>query len=358
MANYTNAEMDDMHLLYGAANGNGREAARMYNELYPDRRTPNHQTFAQLGRRLCETGTFRVNRTDAGRPRYGRTPHVEEDILAEIEHNPQTSSRAVGQRFNASQQTVLRVLHDYHYHPYHYRKVQALLPNDYPQHVAFAQWFQLQTAMDPNFPSSVLFTDEATFTQDGVFNLHNRHNWAQHNPHVTHAHEHQHRFAVNVWAGIVNNSLIGPYLLPARLNGAIYLVFLREVLPELLEDVPLATLRDMRFQHDDASVHFTHNVREYLNETLGDCWIGRGGPTGWPPQSPDLTCVDFYFWGHLKELVYATPVTSVDDLIARITVAADTTKDIPGIFEHIRQSMLRRCQACITVSGRNFEQLL
>ncbi|GBL73687.1 hypothetical protein AVEN_230681-1 [Araneus ventricosus] len=33
-------------------------------------------------------------------------------------------------------------------------------------------------------------------------------------------------------------------------------------------------------------------------------WIGRGGPVLWPPRSPDLTSLDFFLWGHLKELVY------------------------------------------------------
>jgi len=33
-------------------------------------------------------------------------------------------------------------------------------------------------------------------------------------------------------------------------------------------------------------------------------WIGRGGPIPWPPRSPDLNSLDFFFWGYLKETVY------------------------------------------------------
>ena len=38
--------------------------------------------------------------------------------------------------------------------------------------------------------------------------------------------------------------------------------------------------------------------------------------------SPDFSFLDFYFWGHMKTLTYDIPVDSVEDLIARIAVAA------------------------------------
>ncbi|KAJ4429330.1 hypothetical protein ANN_26334 [Periplaneta americana] len=39
-------------------------------------------------------------------------------------------------------------------------------------------------------------------------------------------------------------------------------------------------------------------------------WIGRGGPVAWPAQSPDLTPLDFFLWGCMKEKVYQTEVAS------------------------------------------------
>lgn len=161
-----------------------------------------------------------------------------------------------------------------------------------------------------------------------------------------------------MWAGIVNDFLIGPYLLPTRLSGGSYLIFLKEVLPQLLHDVPIAIRNRMWFQHDGAPAHFSIDVRNYLNATFGARWIGRGGPVPWPPRSPDLSSLDYFLWGHLKHLVYETPVDSDEDLVARISVAAACVREIPGIFERVRQSLHRRCQACIHTGGRNFEQLL
>jgi len=40
------------------------------------------------------------------------------------------------------------------------------------------------------------------------------------------ASRYQHHFFVNVWAGIFGDHLIGPYILPNRLTGQMYLNFL------------------------------------------------------------------------------------------------------------------------------------
>ncbi|KAJ8896375.1 hypothetical protein PR048_001719 [Dryococelus australis] len=88
-----------------------------------------------------------------------------------------------------------------------------------------------------------LVTDEssASFGYDGVFNIHNSHVWKEFNPHATFICTHQKRFYINVWAGIVDNSLIGHYLLPRLLNGHHCYTFLADIMPELLEGVPLDT---------------------------------------------------------------------------------------------------------------------
>jgi hypothetical protein len=49
--------------------------------------------------------------------------------------------------------------------------------------------------------------------------------------------------------------------------------------------------------HDGAQAHVSRAVRDVLSNTYHDRWINRGGPTAWPPRSPDLnplvlTCED------------------------------------------------------------------
>ncbi|GFW15145.1 hypothetical protein TNCV_172921 [Trichonephila clavipes] len=56
--------------------------------------------------------------------------------------------------------------------------------------------------------------------------------------------------------------------------------------------------------------------------------------------------------------MYEPPIPSVEDLLAPISVAAERIRDMPGIFDNIRNSLQRRCQANHTTSDRNFEHLL
>ncbi|GBM40139.1 hypothetical protein AVEN_25975-1 [Araneus ventricosus] len=77
------------------------------------------------------------------------------------------------------------------------------------------------------------------------------------------------------------------------------------------------------------------NVRaiwELPNVIFGQHWIGRGGTFHCPARSPDLSLLDFFCWVHVKTWVYVTPVDSVEDLVAHISVAAGEILDTPEIF--------------------------
>lgn len=335
MAEFTHVEYTDIIRIYGVAEGNGRAAQRLYEERFPNRRTPSHTIFARVDQRLRETGTFTVNRINCGAQRNLRTPRFEEEVLHRCEENPRTSTRAIAHAMGTNHMSVWQVLHEQQLHPYHPQRVQAMGPADFAPRVEFCRWYLQRCLEEPRFPRMILFSDEATFTRDGIFNCRNSHVWADENPHATISRAFQNRFAINMWAGIICDRLIGPYLLPPRLTGPIYLNFLEEILPELLEDVPLDIRQQMWLQHDGAPAHFSVAVRAHLNETFGGRWIGRGGPVAWPPRSPDLTPLDFFLWGHMKSLVYETPVDSEEQLVARILAAAQDVQNRPGIFERI-----------------------
>lgn len=359
MANFTLREKADMVFMYGRANGNGREAARLYQESFPNRHQPNHKTFAALFQRLAETGMVlrETPLTDKGRPRTRRTHDFEEAILDHVAENPSVSTRQLAVTFNVDHMTAWRTIHDQLLYPYHLQRVQGLSPADYPQRETFCRWFIHQSA-NPLFIRTVLFTDEATFGRDGITNLHNQHVWADENPHATFHARHQARFQINVWAGIVGDVLIGPYVLPLRLTGDVYRHFLVDILPELLENVPLDIRTNMWYMHDGAPAHFARPVRAVLDNTYPNKWIGRSGPVAWPPRSPDLNPLDFYLWGHLKALVYAVPINNAEMLRERIFAACESIRNRPGIFERVRQSMTRRVYACIESGGGHFEHLL
>jgi hypothetical protein len=357
MAMFTIAEYCDMHFLYGAAFGNASEARRLYSEYFPNRQCPSAKTFTAVHNRLHETGTVEVSMVDTGVGRSVRSVEFVENVLHRFEENPHLSTRAVSSEFHTSKNSVWRVLNEEGLYPYHLQKVHGLVPRDYPRRVDCSRWFMHKLVDNPDFLKSVLFTDEASFNQDGIFNTRNSHVWASENPHETKVFGKQHRFSVNVWAGVLGDNLIGPYILPNRLNSPTYLVFLRDILPELLDGIPLADRINMWLQHDGAPAHFGDIVRDFLNDTYHQQWIGRGGPVSWPPRSPDLTPLDFYVWGTMKQLVYSTPVESEVDLIGRIVAAAAVIQE-NNKFEDVRQSMSARFTMCNRVGGGHIEHQL
>ena len=74
----------------------------------------------------------------------------------------------------------------------------------------------------------------------------------------------------------------------------------------LLENLTLQRRMNMLYQHDGAPLHFTNAVRDHLNVTFPDRWMGRNGPILWPARSPDLTPLDYFLWGHIKDSLQET----------------------------------------------------
>ena len=126
---------------------------------------------------------------------------------------------------------------------------------------------------------------------------------------------HQHQFGLNVWAGIIDKFLIGPFSLDGKLTGIKYVDFLSTRLHEILEEIPV----DIRLRmHDGAPPHFSRVARQFLNRHFANKRIDRGGPIARPARSPDLNPLDFHLWGHLKSIVYATSIENAEILRNRI----------------------------------------
>jgi len=81
------------------------------------------------------------------------------------------------------------------------------------------------------------------------------------------------------------------------------------------------------FQQDGAPPHWGSHFRRFLDATFPNRWIGRDGPTPWPPRSPDITPLDFFLWGYVKDKVFSTPVPDITNLKARITDAFVTVTE-------------------------------
>jgi len=208
-------------------------------------------------------------------------------------------------------------------YPYHKQRVQHLGPGDFAERLEFCKWLNGSRQLH----CYILFTDKAQFNRNGVNNTHNSHVWADENPHATVDSNFQLCFSVNVWNTVLDDQLIGPFVLEGCLTGEAYLRFLQEKLPRLLEDMPLNKRVRMYFQHVGAPPHSSREVRNFLNYRFPGLWIGRSGPHKWAAWSPDLSPLDYCVWEWMKELVYSVKVVTRDTLLGRILDNADRIRN-------------------------------
>ena len=150
------------------------------------------------------------------------------------------------------------------------------------------------------------------------------------------------------------DTLIGPFILPGTLTGALYCDFLTNDLNVLLEEVPFNLINLMWFMHDRAPPHFALAARAILHQRFPNKWIGHQGPKQWPARSS----FDIYLCGHLKAIVYSTPIHNMEILRQRIEQGCQQIWQMPGIWERARQSMMQQSESCIIAHGSHFAHLL
>ena len=96
-------------------------------------------------------------------------------------------------------------------------------------------------------------------------------------------------------------------------------------------------------------------MRNLFKITYPNRWISRGGQFR---EHQIMTPLDFFLYSrpYMKTTVYGTPVTSEEDLIARVHGATESFTRQPHLLGHVCEALLRRCmRLCNDVGGTQFE---
>lgn len=159
---------------------------------------------------------------------------------------------------------------------------------------------------------------------------------------------------IMAWAGIINHTIIGPFYFDGNVTAEAYIELLGDFVIPQLHQLGF-DLDDIWFQHDGAPAHRAIVTQHFLDEHFGN-WIGLGGDIKWPARSPDLTPLDFFFWGYLRDRIYRTRPANIQELQSRIENCVETiTVDM---LDRVRDNIEQRVLLCQAAEGQHFEQFL
>lgn len=333
-----------------------KNVADLFNATFRVGATPlSRSTVSKTLRRFEETGLVK-NRPIPGRPSTATNQENSLDVLLSFTENPHASTRSVALQQEIDQKSVLKILKVNKFHPYKINLVQELNEDDPDRRLEFCELMMEMITQNPEFLRFILFSDEATFMLNGNVNRHNFRYWSDTNPHWTKESHTQNPQKLNVWAGIIDDTIIGPFFIEGNLNAGTYEQLLRDEIIPSIQALKGEDFERTWYQQDGAPPHYGLNVRRLLNETFVERWIGRRGTIEWPPRSPDLTPLDYFLWGYVKERVYKTNLHNLDELRRRII---EEIRSIPReIIRRASESFYNRIGYCQQVNGGQFEHLL
>lgn len=336
------------------------EVRILFSETHPNRPPISQSTVSRIENKFREFGHVR------DKPKTGRPLALDEnrqlDAMLMVQENPHSTLVGVASHLNTSKNAVYRLLHKEKFHPYKVHLVQELSDDDFDRRAQFCETMMELSNANPAFIKNILFSDEATFCLNGTVNKQNCRYWAVENPHWMIEANTQYPQKVNVWAGIMDNRIIGPYFFVGTLDGEQYLDFLQfELIPALAVLFPNAEDPDspdprIWLQQDGAPPHYARPVREYLDQIFPNRWIGRRGPIEWPARSPDLTPLDYFLWGYLKAKIYFNRPPNIEDLKQRIR--QEIRSITPQMVDNVQQAFVSRLGHCLAVNGQQFEHLI
>lgn len=329
--------------------------ANLFNDTYPEHYPISKSTVYRTVSRFERTGSVE-DEPRSGRPKTASNDDTALEVLQSVIENPNKPPSKIAQECDISRKSVTNILRKHHYHPYKIKLVQELSEDDYDRRVEYCDEMMTRVQNNRQFLYWVCFSDEATFELNGSVNRQNCRYCSDSNPRWMRDSHTQNPQKVNVWAGILGDRIIGPFFIDGNINSENYVRLLTAQIVPCLQNITGDAFENVWFQQDGAPAHYATTTRNFLNQTFINKWIGRRGQIEWPPRSPDLTPLDFFYWGYLKSKVYETKPANLDELKARIVEVSNLIT--PEMLQNVRESTYNRLAHCQEVNGYQFEHLL
>ena len=331
---------------------------RAFQERFSGRNPPANRSIQENMRKYEQEGTsLNINKGRIGRRRAVRTP----EAINEVTDLLNNQAREISCRRNPTdlkKSTFHNIVKkDLQWHPYKVHIVQELLHNDYRRRLRFCRWF-CHAARNIRFLAHMIIGDEAIFQMNGTVCTQNVRCYAPKGqaPHDWVYQKKNLRQKLHVWVGLCGNGqIIGPYFFNRNVNGQTYREMLQQfafpAIRHIYQRYNGEEFDDLWWFQDGAPAHSALDTRRLLRQRFGNRIVALHHPQEWPARSPDLTPLDFFLWGYLKQKVFSTPPISLPVLRRRIVNEVNLLRQNPDMIRRSFRSMVKKCNQCIQKNG-------
>lgn len=341
------------------AGNSAQETINLFIIMFEGRPIPCDQTIRATVRKFEATGCVSKCKRANVPPENNNQDQERRDIMicARAEEDSAVSSRTIARELNISQPTVINVLKKHGYRSFKVGKSQEIFPEDHIRRMVFCEEMLERSNNDDAFIGNILFGDESSFPLHGFHNPSVVRYWSTENKHRSLALRTQYPQKLNIWAGILGDHVVGPFIIDGNLNGDRYLdLLINNVLPAARE-LPGINMDNVWFQHDGCPAH--NLAHDYLQDSFPGRIIGARGTVLWPARSPDLAPNDFFLWGHVKQKIYTHQHQRANNLVELRQKIFDACQSItPVTLMRVRQNFYDRLGYCLAQNGGLFEHLL
>lgn len=335
---------------------------RAWTTKHKNRPKPAPATITNLITKFERTGCLTDDKEAMkSSERTVRTPENIDKARELIEQDPSISIRNLSRSLDLSRSSGQRILReDLCIFPCKIQVGQRLEPADIARRLEFANEICEMIDVHNFDPSKIIFSDEAHFWLDGYVNGQNYRIWGSEKPEVV-ATKPLHPKKLTVWGGLCSQGILGPFFLHEgqTIDQTVY----RELLEKAFDQAEAKGWIDsFWFQQDGATPHIASQNMELIHRKFAGRVISRNYPNmfkqglAWPPYSPDLTPMDYFVWGFIKDKVYKNKPTTLQELRARIEqefecIRAETLQKVMENFE-------KRIRTLVAREGEHIENIL
>lgn len=339
------------------------EALRLKFSLRFHKPAPRAYNITLLMKKFDSTGSvLNQNKGHSGRRVTTRTADNKQRVITAFKHNPSTSIRKVACQMQMHRSSVHRILQDNDFFPYKTQVYFKLTNADFQSRLQFCHRFLQMHATDNSIINNLWMSDEAHFYLEGTVNKQNMRMWGTEMPQTNFRVKPLHPVYVTAWVAISCHGIIGPYWFEDDNANHLSVTAIRYhnmletfFYPQLLTFTSV-DLNKQWMQQDGSTSHTALLPRDWLKEKFPNRLISKYADFPWPARLPDLSVLDFYLWGALKDLVFKTPVNDIDQLKLRIT--EEIRKITLDVIRKAFNNFLKRLEECISNDGAHVRNIL